>query len=294
MAAPERVTNRMIRVGTIDAGRDPGTPAPAARGARGARCGRRPGGGSRLSQSGQPRPGFGKIASIFRCLRQRQSGPSLLTRPRGRGGNYVQRRQQGHSDRQPRQRAGRALHAERRRRGQCQYRHQRVLEGQEHRRDAGAHRVAPTWCSSARSPRSSSSTCTRAPRSTSKGSCARASGRTRTGQDRYTTEVVVDINGTMQMLDGRPAAALRYPSTTHRAASQPRRRSLRPRPSSAQIRRNALRRRHPVLIRIYRHERSGSAGRVRGAVPAGESGLQHRNRAPARAPQCARCPPRPI
>ena len=24
------------------------------------------------------------------------------------------------------------------------------------------------------------------------------------GQDRYTTEVVVDINGTMQMLDGRP------------------------------------------------------------------------------------------
>jgi single-strand DNA-binding protein len=28
------------------------------------------------------------------------------------------------------------------------------------------------------------------------------------GQDRYTTEVVVDINGTMQMLDGRPGGGM--------------------------------------------------------------------------------------
>jgi single-strand DNA-binding protein len=31
------------------------------------------------------------------------------------------------------------------------------------------------------------------------------------GQDRYTTEVVVDINGTMQMLDGRPGGGSSVP-----------------------------------------------------------------------------------
>ena len=35
--------------------------------------------------------------------------------------------------------------------------------------------------------------------------------QTQDGQDRYTTEVVVDINGTMQMLDGRPGGGSSVP-----------------------------------------------------------------------------------
>lgn len=35
--------------------------------------------------------------------------------------------------------------------------------------------------------------------------------QTQDGQDRYTTEVVVDINGTMQMLDSRPGGASSVP-----------------------------------------------------------------------------------
>ncbi|ADC64104.1 single-stranded DNA-binding protein [Allochromatium vinosum] len=34
--------------------------------------------------------------------------------------------------------------------------------------------------------------------------------QTQDGQDRYTTEVVIDINGTMQMLDGRPDSGEEY------------------------------------------------------------------------------------
>ena len=54
--------------------------------------------------------------------------------------------------------------------------------------------------------------------------------QTQDGQDRYTTEVVIDINGTMQMLDGRPdsseesqrpaASANRRPSATPPAATR--------------------------------------------------------------------------
>ena len=40
------------------------------------------------------------------------------------------------------------------------------------------------------------------------------------GQDRYSTEVVVDIGGTMQMLDSAPAGGQQAASTTQRAAAQ--------------------------------------------------------------------------
>lgn len=54
--------------------------------------------------------------------------------------------------------------------------------------------------------------------------------QTQDGQDRYTTEVVIDINGTMQMLDGRPdsgeepqrpaESASRRPAATSPAATR--------------------------------------------------------------------------
>jgi single-strand DNA-binding protein len=48
--------------------------------------------------------------------------------------------------------------------------------------------------------------------------------QTQDGQDRYTTEVVVDINGTMQMLDSRPGSGSSVPfDDAPRAPSNPER-----------------------------------------------------------------------